>query len=201
MLVNLSSRAVVAAATLAAGVMCFCPIPAVAAVLTWTLHNVAFDDGGTAEGTFNYDADTNTFSDFNISVSGGDATFFPAFVYSTATSHLRPPLSANDLSIDANAVVIGDERTLFMQFEQPLTNAGGISVVQNPDGLGGDSEFRTLVTSPPFGQRGFNFGGTVSAVPEPSAFTLVAFGAAAVGVLLHRKRKAERRRTPIPMRP
>jgi hypothetical protein len=189
MLANRSTRVILAVFTLTAGVVLCCPTPAVAAVLTWTLHDVTFDDGGTAEGTFEYDADTNTFSDLNISVSGGDATFFPAFVYSTATSHLRPPLSANDLSIDANVVVIGEQRTLFMQFEQPLTNAGGISVVQNPDGLGGDSEFRTLVTSPPFGQRGFELGGTVSAVPEPSSFGIVAFGALTASLLLKRRRQ------------
>ena len=192
MLTNRSPRAVIAAFTLAVAVILSCTAPAAATVLTWTLHDVVFDDGGTAEGTFDFDADTTTFSNLNISVSGGDATFFPAFVYTPATTHLEDPLTATDLSIHANQVVIGDTRTLFIQFEQPLTNAGGTSVVQNPNGLGGDSEFRTLVTSPPFGQRGFILGGTVTAVPEPSSFAILAFAALIATLVLKRRAKGDK---------
>jgi hypothetical protein len=35
--------------------------------LTWTLMSARFDDGGSATGSFTYDADTNTYLDFNIS--------------------------------------------------------------------------------------------------------------------------------------
>ena len=51
MLANRSTRIILVLFTLVAGVILSCPTPAVAAVLTWTLHDVTFDDGGTAQGT------------------------------------------------------------------------------------------------------------------------------------------------------
>ena len=83
-----------------------------------------------------------------------------------------------------NEVVVDDIRTLFMQFAQPLTNQGGSIVLQNSDGLGGDAEFHTLPSSPPFGQRPFT-SGTVSAIPEPSsAVSLLVLGALGASVWL-----------------
>jgi hypothetical protein len=49
--------------------------------LTWTLQNVTFSDGGTATGSFVYDASTETVVSYSISVSGGNTTVFPPFVY------------------------------------------------------------------------------------------------------------------------
>lgn len=37
----------------------------------WTLDNVAFDDGGTASGSFVYDADTQTYSNIQVSTTSG----------------------------------------------------------------------------------------------------------------------------------
>ena len=37
-----------------------------AAVVTWTLNDVVFEDLGTATGSFDYDADTNVYSDVAI---------------------------------------------------------------------------------------------------------------------------------------
>lgn len=171
--------------------------------LTWTLNNVTFDDGGNASGTFDYDAGTNTYFGFNISVAGGNTTLFPPFTYSPTTSFLREPLDASTLRLSSNDIVFvpipgggerGDRRTLFIDFEQPLTNAGGTINVQNPAGLGGDAEFNTLPDSPPFGQRRLT-GGTVSAsvgnpspVPEPSSVLgTLAFGAFGTVLLLKRR--------------
>ena len=44
---------------------------ATANIVTWTLNDVTFDDGGTAIGTFDFDADIGIVSAWNISVSGG----------------------------------------------------------------------------------------------------------------------------------
>lgn len=53
--------------------------------VTWTLSGVTFADGGTASGSFVYDAATNNVSDildtFSISVAGGDTATFPAITY------------------------------------------------------------------------------------------------------------------------
>lgn len=166
-----------------------------AAILTWTLQNVSFSDGGTASGSFDYDADTNTYSDFSISVSGGGA-LFPSFVYDNGTSHTRPPLTATDLSISSNVVIPNDTRELFLQFAQPLTNAGGSIVLENPDGLANDAEFHTLPSSPPFGQRGFVAGGSVTAVPEPST-AIGLMLAAAFALVIWMKQQSPLRRARI----
>lgn len=49
--------------------------------MTWSLDNVFFNDGATAGGSFTYDEATNSVSDWNISVSGGNESVFPAFTY------------------------------------------------------------------------------------------------------------------------
>ena len=39
----------------------------------WTLDNVSFDDGGTAFGSFVYDADANEYSSISVSTTAGTA--------------------------------------------------------------------------------------------------------------------------------
>ena len=48
-------------------------VPSVASAdgITWTLSGVTFDDGGTASGSFVYDAVTNTVSSINIVTTAG----------------------------------------------------------------------------------------------------------------------------------
>lgn len=43
--------------------------PASAATLKWTFQGVTFNDGGTATGSFDYNADTNTYSKLNFITS------------------------------------------------------------------------------------------------------------------------------------
>jgi hypothetical protein len=50
-----------------------------AAPVTWTLNGVTFQDGATASGSFVYDATTNTYSNVNITTSGG--TILPGASY------------------------------------------------------------------------------------------------------------------------
>jgi hypothetical protein len=145
---------------------------ATAAPLTWTFADVAFDDGGTLSGSFDFDADATLFSNINISVEGGNATFYPDFTYTELNSSVLGSSNEKLLSLVAS-LGMSDNRSLFMDFESALTNAGGTIGVLNPAGLGGASELRTLPSSPPFGQRGFLPGGTISAIPEPSSTLFV----------------------------
>ena len=46
-------------------------VPAHAAVITYTLEDVIFDDGGTASGSFDFDTSTNTFSNISIISTAG----------------------------------------------------------------------------------------------------------------------------------
>jgi hypothetical protein len=56
-----------------------------AGTVIWTL-NATFSDGGTASGTFIFDADTAVFSDWSITTSGGNTSTFPALVFSPSNS-------------------------------------------------------------------------------------------------------------------
>jgi hypothetical protein len=142
--------------------------------LIWTLDSAFFrvsDGGGSATGTFTYDADTNTYLNFNISVAGGDTSSFPPFTYSPATSFLRVPLDPISLSISSNEIVnpispVFNRRTLFLAFNEPLTDAGGVIPIMNPAGLGGDAEFNPTISP---SNRGFSGGFVTAPVPGPIA--------------------------------
>ncbi len=60
-------------------------LPAGAASITWMLRDVTFDDGGTASGTVEYDADLDAIVSWNVSVSGGDTETFPPLSYTPGT--------------------------------------------------------------------------------------------------------------------
>jgi len=57
-----------------------------AAILTETLQNVTFYDGGVATGTFTFDTSTSAITAWSISVSGGNTVSFPALTYGTSNS-------------------------------------------------------------------------------------------------------------------
>lgn len=68
---------------------------------TWTLSGVTFTDGGIASGTFEYDADTDTVSSWDINVTGGDTASFPVFNYNNVlTDHSVSKFALNELSRD-----------------------------------------------------------------------------------------------------
>ncbi len=83
-----------------------------AGTVVWTL-NAAFSDGGTVSGTFIFDADTGTFSDWNITASGENTTTYPAFVFSPATGE------ALLFGQNTNAILF----SLNVPFPDPITGA------------------------------------------------------------------------------
>jgi len=111
-------------------------IPIQATPVMWALQNVTFSDGGTASGSFMFDADTNVVSSWNISVNGGNVKLFPAFTYSPSTSSFAAvsdglitafifhgPLSP---MINPNPYSTRDFR---LAFATPLSNAGGVDAL------------------------------------------------------------------------
>lgn len=73
--------------------LAFTAAAAFANPITWTL-TATFADGGTASGTFTYDYDTNTFSNWNVSAAGGNTTVFPPFDFTPTSSVLS--FNSND---------------------------------------------------------------------------------------------------------
>jgi hypothetical protein len=97
----------------------------------WTLHEVAFNDGGTASGSFTYDADTNTYSAVNITTTTGSeragATY--AFVCTAPCVDGGPP-SATQVTFVTTSPASDQTGLplLAIAFFDPLTNAGAKAI-------------------------------------------------------------------------
>jgi hypothetical protein len=167
---------------LAAALAAASSIPAQAAEVVWSLQGVNFADGGTASGTFTFNADTNTVTNFALSVTGGNTAVFPAFTWdsSTATTvyvglygglNFRSTTSLRELRLDPVA---------------SLTNAGGTVALDLDSIFGGD-----CYNCDPF--RAFTSGSLVAsaaAVPEPATWGMMLAGFGAVGWSMRRRRSA-----------
>lgn len=114
--------AILASALLAAG-------PALAIPLTWYI-NGTFADGAVINGSFTYDADTNTYSAVSINVTGGA---LPNATYVTPNT---PFLGAVQLSAVTAAGTGSGERRANFVFVGPLTNAGGLVLLSPSSGEG-----------------------------------------------------------------
>ena len=156
-----------------------------AAPVVWTMSGVTFDDGGTATGSLTYDADSNVYSDWSISVSGGTLAApggLPDMTYAVGNAQISNAAATGLLLIDFN---VG--RVLRMNWSGALTNGGGTSFLATGDfnfatgayecGNFNCSPVRTMTS-------GVLVGGTV---PEPS--TLLLAGAALLGVATGRRRR------------
>jgi hypothetical protein len=86
----------------------------------WTLSGVTFADGGTASGSFIFDADTNTFSSVNITTTTTGT--FTGQTYITAVTPESTGLFAVVVTTGAFTTGTPD---LFLFPVSPLTNAGG----------------------------------------------------------------------------
>jgi hypothetical protein len=99
--------------------------------VTWTLHEVVFQDGATASGSFTYDADTNTYSAVNITTTTGPirtgATY--TFVCIAPCVDGGPPSSENAVFLTISpASDQTDLPVLALGFFAPLTNAGAKAI-------------------------------------------------------------------------
>jgi hypothetical protein len=103
--------------------------------LTWTL-NAAFGDGGMAVGVFTFEAGTRTFSNWNVSTTGGNTSVFFPFGFTPANSFLgfNNPLndpSQREITFVSNAAFpdpsAPSPESLVLAFtpDSPLTDAGG----------------------------------------------------------------------------
>ena len=122
----------------AAAVMLIATVLAIdlkAGPVLWTLSNVEFDDGGTASGTFMYDAITDTFSNYNIVTTAGSA--LGGAVYSDAYPFTPSDKAFIVVTTDASPAGgdVTGENVLYMVLASPMTNAGGtIMVLSDADG-------------------------------------------------------------------
>jgi hypothetical protein len=165
-------RSIVALVIFAAGTVGLSATP-----VLWTLQGVTLTDGGTASGSFVYDADTNTYSDLNITTTTGSARAGSTYTVFNPFTGTSPDgfFAATTFPFDEGSpgLIIG-----FLT----LTDAGGTREFDASfifdegsyyglNGLLGDATFR------------FSTAGGITSVPEPSALGLVAIGGMVLFVL------------------
>jgi hypothetical protein len=150
--------------------------------ITWTLNDVMFATGGSATGSFNYNAATAVYSAANVSTTANSP--FPGTVYTMLTNAVVSGPTVIGLGPNPFADFGGGNLTgatvLELIFLHPLTSAGGTDPV---------FAVEFLCTNATCGgpDTRFNTTGSVSAsvvpTPEPSALFLLSGGLLAIAFL------------------
>ncbi len=155
--------------------------------VTWTLQDWVFDDGGTASGSFVFDADTGVYSNINIITTGGSALAGDSYGVPF------PPFPGNEEIILAVPEALADltgSLVLAVTWADFLTNAGGTVYADLMESL--VAEFICL-DSTCFKASASRFlvsGFITSEVPLPAALPLFAAGLAGVASLRRRKKQS-----------
>jgi hypothetical protein len=156
-------------------------IPLHAGLLTETLQNVTFYDGGVANGSFTFDSATSTITNWSISVSGGDTVSFPALTYDTLNSVASAGLG--DLGLPRFLFEVGGNRHIALLLEDPLPLSGGSDPFHIwPDGEPSHSGGFECLNCAPF--RNFATGSLEGevVVPEPGVAVLTGLGVLVIGL-------------------
>lgn len=97
------------------------PIVAWAAPVQWTLNNVVFNDGGTATGSFTYDANVNNYSLIALVTTPGTAFLGSSYNGQFLQAGIATPTQLVATPSDT----FSPSLAFLVRFASPLTNAGG----------------------------------------------------------------------------
>jgi len=149
----------------------------VAHAIPWVLSGVTFDDGGTAYGTFDYNADTDILSNINITTTAGTALSGTSYIF----EHPYNSLADNYLAlVDSIAADLTGITALVFDLTNPMTNGGGsISLSGRFEGICSNSSCSMLDSNEPY--RFIDEGSITSSVPEPTTLALMGLGLAGIG--------------------
>ena len=163
----------------------FSYLPANASTIDWTLSGVAFDDGGTATGTFSTDSTSGDVIAFDIVTSAG-TTLGGATYDSTASG-----IYSSDGVYSPNSFIVENFNTstyVNFEFVNPLTTPGTDDLILS-DSASYECNFCAPVRAIVSGDAAS--GDNVGATPLPTTIPLFASGLGALGILgWRRKRKA-----------
>jgi hypothetical protein len=157
-----------------------------ASTVNWSLNSVAFGDGATASGNFDWDAASQSISNWSINVTSG---VLSAFSYTPADSTAGAFLQAAGYEKTYFFSVTGSTRELRLTPLAPLTDQGGtIGINLNTFG-GGSGSVECFNCSPyrPVVSGSLTTASTIPAsAPEPASVGLMGLGVVA-SVFLTRK--------------
>ena len=180
----LRRRVVVVGCALVLAASVVVPNAAMAVPIQWSLQGVTFNDGTTASGSFFYDADTQIYSDVDITTSSGN-------LYGMRLANLGGGPFGFAAVAAGPPPVIGDA-LFFLVFNSRLTNAGGTVEFRTSNGAyegvcGNDGcsgvDIERLVTA------GQVFSGPPAALSAPGTLAVLGFGLAGLGVAMRRRIK------------
>lgn len=157
---------------------------ATAIPVTWNLDDVVFDDGGSATGSFTFDAGTGTFSSINITTSANGslgASYGEQVGVSSATT-----LDFLEIGGVAGGV-IGFSR-LLLSLDSAMMDAGGtIGLALTPWAVEGVCTNESCTGLSPLRHA---IRGSITTVPEPVTLALMGLGLAGFGYQRRKQIKA-----------
>lgn len=164
------------------------PQASTASIVNWSLNGVTFSDGATASGNFDWNADSQSISNWNINVTSG---VLSAFTYNPADSSAGAYLQAAGYEKTFLISVTGSTRVLRITPLAALTNDGGIIGI-NLNTFGGGSGSVECFNCGPY--RLITAGSLTSAsaipapAPEPATAALIGLGFGACVYLARKSR-------------
>ena len=150
-----------------------------ATLIQWTLSDVAFNDGGTASGSFLYDADIQSVTGYDVTTTAGTALPGDQYVDLFGTQPPYPAASFAIIDIQNPADFTGSPFLAF-SFASPLSNAGGTIPLRHTISEG----FCSNATCSFGNYRRSIADGVVigNPIPEPGTIALVAAALAGFGI-------------------